>query len=237
MTATTTTAPALRVSDAVLDYPDGDGALRALDEVSLELHAGTLTALTGPSGSGKSSLLAVAAGLICPTSGSVQVAGRELAGLAQAQRTRLRGTQVAVVFQQPTLLASLTAREQLELTVRLHGSTDRAARRQARRRAEELLDRVGLADHAHRRPHQLSGGQRQRVNIARALMGSPALLLADEPTAALDQERSAQIVELLASLTREAGTATLMVTHDESSLERTDAHLRMVDGRLSGQTR
>ncbi|CAM3568456.1 ABC transporter ATP-binding protein [Micrococcus flavus] len=227
-------APALSVRDLVLEYPDGEGrTLRALDEVSLDLAAGTFTALIGPSGSGKSSLLAVAAGLVSPTSGTVHVAGTELTALSRAARTRLRGERIGVVFQQPNLLPSLTAREQLELTVRLDPRATRADRRAARDRAQEMLERVDLGRQADQRPHQLSGGQRQRVNIVRALMGSPALLLVDEPTSALDRERSAAVVHLLGRLTREEGAATLMVTHDVEFLDAVDRTLTMVDGRLS----
>ncbi|MDO4239394.1 ABC transporter ATP-binding protein [Micrococcus sp.] len=231
-------APALSARDLVLEYPDGEGrTLRALDGVSLDLTPGTFTALIGPSGSGKSSLLAVAAGLVTPTSGTVTVAGVELTALPRAQRTRLRAERIGVVFQQPNLLPSLTAREQLELTAHLDPRASRADRKAARDRALELLGRVGLADQADRRPHQLSGGQRQRVNIARALMGSggasPALLLVDEPTSALDRERSAAVVELLGELTRQEGAATLMVTHDVGFLDAVDAVLTMVDGRLT----
>ncbi|MDX2340078.1 ABC transporter ATP-binding protein [Micrococcus sp. M4NT] len=231
--ASAETTPALSVRDAVLEYPDGErGVLRALDGVSMDLLRGTFTALVGPSGSGKSSLLAVAAGLIEPTSGSVRVAGREVTALSRGERTALRGREIGVVFQQPNLLASLTAREQLELTVHLDRSATRADKTAARDRALELLERVDLAAHADKRPHQLSGGQRQRVNIVRALMASPALLLVDEPTSALDRERSAAVIGLLGELTRDEGAATLMVTHDHEFLGATDRTLTMVDGRL-----
>lgn len=226
-------APALSLRDVVLEYPDGErGTLRALDEVTLDLFPGVYTALSGPSGSGKSSLLAVAAGLIAPTSGQVVVNGQDLTALPRAQRTALRGRTIGVVFQQPNLIPSLTAREQLELTVHLDRSAGRAQRRDARVRAAELLEKVGLGPAVDKRPHQLSGGQRQRVNIARALMARPALLLVDEPTSALDRERSAAVVELLGELTRDEGAATLMVTHDVEFLEAVDRSLVMVDGRL-----
>ncbi|MDO5634604.1 MAG: ABC transporter ATP-binding protein [Micrococcus sp.] len=224
----------LTLRDVTVEYPDGDDrVLRALDAVDAELHPGTFTALVGPSGSGKSTLLVVAAGLVEPTSGEVSVAGTRLDTLNRAERTRLRGTQIGVIFQQPNLLASLTAREQLELMVHLDRSASRAQKRAAKDRAQHLLERVGMAEHAGKRPHQLSGGQRQRVNIVRALMGEPAVLLVDEPTSALDRERSEEVVALLGSLTRDAGVATLMVTHDHEFLSATDATLRMVDGRLS----
>lgn len=226
-------APALSLRDVVLEYPDGErGTLRALDEVTLDLFPGVYTAMTGPSGSGKSSLLAVAAGLIAPTSGQVVVNGQDLTALPKAQRTAMRGHAIGVIFQQPNLIPSLTAREQLELTVHLDRSAGRSAKRDARVRAAELLEKVDLGGAMDKRPHQLSGGQRQRVNIARALMARPALLLVDEPTSALDRERSAAVVELLGELTRDEGGATLMVTHDVEFLEAVDRSLVMVDGRL-----
>nr|BFD81842.1 ABC transporter ATP-binding protein [Streptomyces sp. Xyl84] len=216
----------LLLDDVTLTYPDGDGRLTALDRVSLEVPAGTVTAVVGPSGSGKSSLLAVAATLITPDSGRVRVAGTPTGRLTAAERAALRRRDVGIVFQQPNLLPSLTAGEQLEVMARLDG------RRAAAGRARELLAAVGLADQAHRRPHQLSGGQRQRVNIARALMNEPSVLLVDEPTSALDHERGAAVLTLLTRLTRDRGTATVLVTHDRTHLAAVDSVAQMRDGRL-----
>ena len=225
--------PALSVRDLVLEYPDGErGVLRALDEVSLDLLPGTFTAMVGPSGSGKSSLLAVAAGLVTPTSGSVSVAGREMAGLSRKERTALRGQEIGMIFQQPNLIPSLTAAEQLELTVHLDRDATRADRRAAKARAMELLERVDLADQAGKRPHQLSGGQRQRVNIVRALMASPTLLLVDEPTSALDPARAGEVFARLARIAREHDVATVVVTHDERHLGLMDRVLTMEAGRV-----
>ncbi|OEJ34383.1 ABC transporter ATP-binding protein [Streptomyces subrutilus] len=219
----------LLVHDVTLTYPDGDTRLTALDAVALEVPAGTLTAVIGPSGSGKSSLLAVAATLVTPDSGRVVVAGRDTAGLSAAEKSALRREKIGIVFQQPNLPASLTAAEQLQVMAHLSGRPARALRR----RALELLDAVGLADKADKRPHQLSGGQRQRVNIARALMNDPAVLLVDEPTSALDHERGAAVLDLLVTLTRERSTATVLVTHDRAHLERMDRTATMADGRLA----
>ncbi|MET3986775.1 ABC transporter ATP-binding protein [Streptomyces sp. PvR034] len=219
----------LLVHDVTLTYPDGDTRLTALDAVDLEVPAGTLTAVVGPSGSGKSSLLAVAATLVTPDSGRVVVAGEDTATLGAADKARLRRERIGIVFQQPNLLASLTAAEQLQVMAHLSG---RPAR-QLRRRALELLEAVGLSDKADKRPHQLSGGQRQRVNIARALMNEPAVLLVDEPTSALDHERGAAVLDLLVTLTRERATATVLVTHDHAHLERMDRTVTMNDGRLT----
>jgi putative ABC transport system ATP-binding protein len=199
--------------------------------VNFTANAGTVTALVGPSGSGKSSLLAVAATLVRPTSGAVLLAGREITGLPEKDLARLRRTQIGMVFQQPNLLPSLTALEQLVITAHLRGARGAALER-AREQAGELLDLVGLAAAAGRRPHQLSGGQRQRVNIARALMGRPQLMLVDEPTAALDHDRSREVVDLLVHATRRFGTATVVVTHDTEFVPLADRSVTMRDGRL-----
>ncbi|MFJ9545510.1 ABC transporter ATP-binding protein [Streptomyces erythrochromogenes] len=219
----------LLVHDVTLTYPDGESRLTALDAVGLEVPAGTLTAVIGPSGSGKSSLLAVAATLVTPDRGRVVVAGEDTTRLGPAEKSALRREKIGIVFQQPNLLASLTAAEQLQVMAHVAGRPAKALRR----RALELLDAVGLADKADKRPHQLSGGQRQRINIARALMNDPAVLLVDEPTSALDHERGAAVLDLLVTLTRERSTATVLVTHDHAHLERMDGTATMADGRLT----
>ncbi|MHA7288823.1 ABC transporter ATP-binding protein [Arthrobacter sp. MDT3-24] len=219
----------LTLSNVTLEYPDGGGTIKALDSVSLRVAAGRIVSLVGPSGSGKSSLLAVAATLVRPTSGDVIIGGVNTGGLKDKELTALRRETVGIIFQQPNLLASLTAVEQLMIGHHLRGKSLKAARL----RAAELLDLVGLAESAGKRPHQLSGGQRQRVNIARALMGSPKVLLVDEPTAALDHARSASIVGLLRRVTDEFQVATVMVTHDTEFVPLTDAVAVMRDGGLT----
>ncbi|MBO1331268.1 ABC transporter ATP-binding protein [Streptomyces sp. VRA16 Mangrove soil] len=219
----------LLLDDITLTYPDGDGRLTALDRVGLEVPAGGLTAVVGPSGSGKSSLLAVAATLVTPDSGRVLVDGAEATGLGRADAAELRRRAIGIVFQQPNLLPSLTAAEQLQVMAHLDGRRPR----EVRERVRELLDAVGLSEQAHRRPHQLSGGQRQRVNIARALMNDPKVLLVDEPTSALDHERGAAVLALLGRLTRVRGTATVLVTHDRGQLGVADEVVEMVDGCLT----
>ncbi|GGQ14476.1 ABC transporter ATP-binding protein [Streptosporangium pseudovulgare] len=220
----------LKLTDVVLTYPDGDRVLTALDHVDLAVAPGEFTAVVGPSGSGKSSLLAVAATLIRPASGTVSVAGTDVTDAGQAARTRIRRDHIGIVFQQPNLLPSLTALDQLLVMAHLTGTRPAAAAPRAR----ELLHAVGLAGKEGRRPHQLSGGERQRVNIARALMNAPGVLLVDEPTSALDHQRGERIVTLLAELTRDNGLATVMVTHDASALPLVDTVLTMTDGRLTG---
>ncbi|GAA2669915.1 ABC transporter ATP-binding protein [Streptomyces lunalinharesii] len=219
----------LELTDVTLTYPDGDARLTALDAVSLTVPAGRVTAVVGPSGSGKSSLLAVAATLIRPDRGRVVLDGTDTAGLSRGELATLRRSTIGTVFQQPNLLPSLTALEQLQVMAHLDGRSPRTARS----RAAELLAAVGLTEQADRRPHQLSGGQRQRVNIARALMNEPAVLLVDEPTSALDHERGAAVLDLLTDLTHRRGTATVLVTHDRSHLAAVDAVAEVQDGRLT----
>ena len=227
MSAISGTAP-LSLVNVTLEYPDGGGTVKALDGVHLTVQAGRMMSLVGPSGSGKSSLLAVAATLVRPTSGQVLIAGTDAAGLGPRELSALRRETIGIIFQQPNLLASLTAVEQLVIGAHLRGAPARAAHA----RASGLLSLVGLGDCAGKRPHQLSGGQRQRVNIARALMGRPRILLVDEPTAALDHERSGGIVRLLRRITDEFQVATVMVTHDTEFVPLTDDVATMRDGRL-----
>jgi len=219
----------LHLDRVTLTFPDGDRRLTALDGVSLTAEPGTLTAIVGPSGSGKSSLLAVAATLIPPDSGRVLLDGEDLAALTRKQTARVRREKIGIVFQSSNLLASLTAIDQLLVIAHLAGKP----RGPARIDAMELLDAVGLADQAGRRPHQLSGGQRQRVTIARGLMNNPSLVLVDEPTSALDSERGRAILDLLHRLTTERNLTTLMVTHDRDHLAAADRVTEIVDGRTT----
>lgn len=217
---------AVQLSDVNVIYPDGLSEIRALDHVDFRLNSGELTAVVGESGSGKSTLLSVVGGLIVPTSGTVEADGLGTLDSEKA-RTTLRRDITSIVFQAPNLLGSLTVAEQLIIAEHIRGgSTKKAAVR-----ANELLERVGLGGMNKRKISELSGGQRQRVNIARALMKSPAVLLADEPTSALDTSTSEKVVELLATLTKESGIATLMITHNRNQLSVADRVIDMVDGR------
>ncbi|MFD2765268.1 ABC transporter ATP-binding protein [Micromonospora eburnea] len=218
----------LNLTDITLTYPDGAGRLTALDHVTLEVPRGSLTAVVGPSGSGKSSLLAVAATLITPDAGTVTIDGAATTGLTRAELADLRRRRIGIVFQQPNLLPSLTAVEQLQVMAQIN----RRSPARARPKAMELLDAVGLAGEADRRPHQLSGGQRQRVNIARALMNEPTVLLVDEPTSALDHDRGAAVIDLIVRLTHQQAAATVLVTHDRTHLAAVDRIVEVRDGRL-----
>jgi putative ABC transport system ATP-binding protein len=224
----TATRTGLRLAGVTLRLGDGDDTIKALDAVSLTVAPGELVAVVGPSGAGKSSLLAVAGGLTAPDDGTVTVDGNDLAAMKPAVRTAYRREHIGFVFQNGNLIPALTAIDQLRLIHHLN------RRRTGRQDAAKLLAEVGMADKAHRRPHQLSGGERQRIGIARALIGSPSLLLADEPTAALDRTRSHEVVQLLARETKRAGVATVMVTHDTDVLQHCDRVVEMVDGSLSG---
>ncbi len=225
----TTDRGGLRMEHVSLRYGDGDEEVVALDDVSLAVDAGELVAVVGASGSGKSSLLAVAGAMRQPDSGRVHLGGATVTDASAKQRSALRHDLIGFVFQGSNLLASLTALEQLELIGRI-GRSPRAA---TRRKALALLDEVGLAAKAGRRPGQLSGGERQRVGIARALMAEPAVLLVDEPTSALDHQRAVDIVSLLVDETHRYRIATLMVTHDRSVARFADRVVEMRDGRLA----
>jgi putative ABC transport system ATP-binding protein len=218
----------LDLSGVTLELGDGEETVLALDVVDLTVAPGEFVAIVGPSGSGKSSLLAVAGALVRPTRGDVRVAGQDLGALGARDRARVRREGIGFVFQSGNLLPALTAVDQLRLPLRFNRPA-----RVAARDPRALLAEVGMESKADRRPHQLSGGERQRVGIARALVTSPRVLLVDEPTAALDRHRSREVVELLARETRQHAVATVMVTHDQDILGACDAVYSMADGRLS----
>lgn len=222
------TTPSLDISDVVLELGDGDSRVRALDDVSLSVMPGEFVAIVGPSGSGKSSLLAIAGALTRPDQGTVLVHGTDVAQLSTSATTRFRLQNIGFVFQSGNLIPSLTAADQLRLAGRLAGERHVDV--------DELLDSVGMMHRASHRPRELSGGERQRVGIARALVNSPTLLLVDEPTAALDRRRSHEVVQLLADRAHSSNVAVVMVTHDRDILEHCDRVLEMVDGRLGVHT-
>lgn len=209
----------LTMNNVTVTFPDGERTLTALDNISFHAEPGQLTFIVGESGSGKSTLLSAAAGLITPDKGEVLVGGSPV-------NDTVRLNAIGMIFQQANLIKALNVREQLLVTDHMRGRTPRAAR------ADELLARVGLDGLGDRRMEQLSGGQRQRVGIARALMGEPKLVLADEPTAALDSERSHEIVALLRNLIVDNNIAGAFVTHDRSLISEHDRVVEVKDGRV-----
>ncbi len=209
-------------------YTGAAGTVRAVDAVSIDVHEGEFVALIGPSGSGKTTLLAMLAGLLQPSSGSIAINGQDLGRMSEARRARFRREQIGFTFQANNLVPFLTALENVELMLKLNGNLDRTGSARAR----DLLARLGLAERLHNLPRQLSGGQQQRVAIARALIHNPAVVLADEPTAALDSQRAFQAVATFAGLVHEERKAGIMVTHDLRLARYVDKVLQMQDGKL-----
>ncbi|MFI2644021.1 ABC transporter ATP-binding protein [Streptomyces sp. NPDC018610] len=208
----------LELRDVTVTLGRGESRTTALRGLDADFAPRALTALVGPSGSGKSTLLAVAGALLRPDSGRVLLSGRDIARLTAAEQARLRRERVGYVFQSGNLLSGLTACEQLLAAASVTGRSPRAVRS----RAEELLTEVGLGHRLRHRADQLSGGERQRIAIARALLLEPELLLVDEPTAAVDRDRAAGIVDLLAATTRRHGCVTVVATHDPVVVEAAD---------------
>src|SRR5579863_192986 len=208
---------------------DGSSSRAALDGVNLRIEAGAVTAIMGASGSGKSTLLNLVAGLDRATSGTVTVDGQEITGLSEAALARFRRARIGLVFQFFNLLNNLTVLDNVIVPAQLAGMSARAAEGRAR----ELLEQLGIADQALQYPARLSGGQRQRVAIARALVNRPVLLLADEPTGALDTHSGEQVLDLLRDL-RDAGQSIVLVTHDPRLAERCAARIiTLVDGAVA----
>lgn len=224
----------LTLENLTLTYQDGDRRLTAVDDANLTVAPGEFVAVTGPSGSGKSSLLALASTLVTPDRGTVTIDETTASALGTAQAAKLRRDRLGIVFQSPNLLGSLKVREQLEIVARM-GAQPLAGlpKAQLRERIDRALGEVGMLDRADFLPSQLSGGQRQRVNIARAIVNDPEVMLVDEPTSALDEARSAEIMRLLRDLTHDRQLATVVVTHDLAQLPLFDAQYEMHDGRLS----
>mgnify|MGYP006177194497 FL=1 len=206
--------------------PSTEGELTILHDLSLELVSGGSLAIVGSSGSGKSTLLGLLAGLDLPSSGSVVLAGNDLASLDEDQRARVRAEHVGFVFQSFQLLDSLNALENVMLPLELEGHAD------ARQRARTLLDRVGLGQRLTHYPRQLSGGEQQRVAIARAFAAEPAVLFADEPTGNLDSHTGERISDLLFELNKERGATLVLVTHDERLAHRCQRLIRLEGGHL-----
>lgn len=218
----------IEIRNLVKSYGEGKTAVHALRGVTLEVRGGEVLLLMGPSGSGKTTLLSVIGCILQATSGSVRIEGRETVGLPESALPEFRLRHFGFVFQGFNLFPALTARENVELALHLRGERGSAARRQA----AALLDQMGLAAQMNSLPADLSGGEKQRVAIARAVAGEPRILLADEPTAALDFESGQTVLEILRALARAHGRAVVVVTHDQRVLRYGDRIVRIEDGRI-----
>jgi ABC-type lipoprotein export system ATPase subunit len=223
-----TSGERIRVVELSVDYAVPDGRVRALDGVTLTVEPGRSLAVVGPSGCGKSTLLGILGGLELPTSGVVHIGDQVVSSMPDQARAALRRRCFGFVFQQDNLQPFLTVSENVGLQSIIAGQPDEPTHRQS------LLDALGMGSLVHRFPDQLSGGQRQRVAVARALVHSPGVVLADEPTGALDVASSDKVVELLLRLHREQGATLVVVTHDRSVAERMDAVVEMRNGRVTG---
>lgn len=219
--------PPLVLEDVGLTLPSSAGPVEILRGVDMVVEAGERVAVTGPSGSGKSSLMAVAAGLEAPTRGQVRLLGKDLATLSEDARARLRRARASLIFQSFHLLPNMTAEENVAAPLEIAGRAD------AMSAAREWLQRVGLSRRMTHYPHQLSGGEQQRVAIARALAPAPELIFADEPTGNLDAANAAQVADLLLGLAKETGASLVLVTHDVEFAARADRQVRMGDGRTA----
>jgi putative ABC transport system ATP-binding protein len=217
----------IRVDSVVVEHATPGGPVLALDGVSFAVDAGSSVAITGPSGCGKSTLLGVIGGLAAPTAGAVWIGGDEISSLSERRRSDLRRTLVGFVYQADNLLPFLTVVENVGLQAALQGASAGVDR------SLELLERLGLANEAHRLPDHLSGGQRQRAAVARAVVHRPEVILADEPTGALDAANAAGVIDLLLGVQREIGATLVMVTHDRDAAGRMDRRIGLRDGRVT----
>jgi len=219
-------APPLLLDGVGLTLSSAAGPVEILRGVDMSVARGERVSVIGPSGSGKSSLIALAAGLERPTSGAVRLFGQDLARLNEDGRARLRRARVSLVFQAFHLLPNMTAEENVAAPLEIAGMTG------ATGTAREWLDRVGLKARGHHYPHQLSGGEQQRVALARALAARPSLLFADEPTGNLDGANAALVADMMFDLVEQTGAALVMVTHDPVLAARADRQVRMGEGRV-----
>ncbi len=220
----------LIAKEVTREYRSGDQQLAVLRDVSFTIPQGGFVAIVGPSGSGKTTLLGLLAGLDTPTRGKVILDGHDLTTLSENERAKLRGEKVGFVFQSFQLIPTLTARENIQVPLELQGIDG------AEVRADELLERVGLAQRGHHFPMQLSGGEQQRVAIARAFANAPRILFADEPTGNLDAGTGIRVFDLLESLNRESGSTIVLVTHDAVLAQRAARTIRLADGSVVGDT-
>ena len=219
---------AVAATDLEMSYLTGQKRTQILKQVNLTIERGQVRLLMGPSGSGKTTLLSILAGLLAPTAGSVCLLGENITGMSRQQLSQFRLNYLGFIFQGFNLFPALTAAENVELALNLQGIRGRNARQSA----QEMLDRVGLGDKGQNRPRDLSGGQKQRVAIARALVTRPEIVMADEPTAALDSKSGHAVMELLRRLAIDEDVTVLMVTHDPRILDVADSVTYLEDGEI-----
>ena len=217
----------ITVDSVIVEHQTASGPVRALDGVSLTVDGGSSVAITGPSGGGKSTLLGVIGGLARPTWGTVRIGDAEISDLSERDRSDFRRSHIGFVYQADNLLPFLTLLENVGLQLSLNGKSSGTGRSLA------VLADLGLAGLAYRLPDHLSGGQRQRAAVARAIVHQPKIILADEPTGALDTTNGAGVIDLVLAMQREIGATLIMVTHDRDAARRLDRQVRLRDGRVS----
>lgn len=221
-------APVIRLRDVRKEYVVGDSHIHALDGVSLTVSHGEFVCISGRSGSGKSTMLNMLAGLEKPTSGEIIILDKHIENMSESARIRFRRQYIGFVFQSYNLMPQYTAVENVELPLMLRG----VGRKERRRQALAVMEQVGIVSHAEHKPSELSGGQQQRVGIARALITKPPIVFADELTGNLDTKTSAEIMDLLTGLFRSSGTTFLLVSHDPDMSRYTDRTIHLLDGKI-----
>ena len=221
-------APVIRLQDVRKEYVVGDSHIHALDGVSLTGSPGEFVCISGRSGSGKSRMLNMLAGLEKPTSGEIVILDKHIENMSESARIRFRRQYIGFVFQSYNLMPQYTAVENVELPLMLRG----IGKRERRKQALAVMEQVGIVSHAEHKPSELSGGQQQRVGIARALITKPPIIFADELTGNLDTKTSAEIMDLLTSLFRSSGTTFMLVSHDPDMSRYTDRTIHLLDGNI-----
>ena len=221
-------APVIRLQDVRKEYVVGDSHIHALDGVSLTVSPGEFVCISGRSGSGKSTMLNMLAGLEKPTSGEIVILDKHIENMGESARIRFRRQYIGFVFQSYNLMPQYTAVENVELPLMLRG----IGKRERRKQALAVMEQVGIVSHAEHKPSELSGGQQQRVGIARALITKPPIVFADELTGNLDTKTSAEIMDLLTGLFRESGTTFMLVSHDPDMSQYTDRTIHLLDGKI-----
>lgn len=221
-------APVIRLQDVRKEYVVGESHIHALDGVSLTVSPGEFVCISGRSGSGKSTMLNMLAGLEKPTSGEIIILDKHIENMSESARIRFRRQYIGFVFQSYNLMPQYTAVENVELPLMLRG----IGKRERRKQALAVMEQVGIVSHAEHKPSELSGGQQQRVGIARALITKPPIVFADELTGNLDTKTSAEIMDLLTGLFRESGTTFMLVSHDPDMSQYTDRTIHLLDGKI-----